>query len=708
MRKFWLVLAASLGLAVVVGFQGCHPAFTPSHSQQTSGSANDSDGAGSPVTPTLPPISPPQPPTPLVPPFTPVNSFDPVKIIPNRNLLVPAGVTYPDTVPDTLDLAERASRYILGAVQTADPDRWFAPAAASLNSKFTYDEPGPRMVVRDWGGPNWGEVMLALAQAREMASYDRNNTNNTVEMQFQMFRNLLNSDIQRDLGLTTINPTLNFAEGGSAVTQATYVMQALIKSWDQTGRSDVAAAVDLYVRIHKSMQSKVNDSTRDFFPFFFRPSVQPYALELGYMGPSYVPFIAGTAMIGLQEWYERSADQSAWTMALQQRDFILNYQSSKFWVSPDVSKYGFVPGKGFAGHMYSWLEAVRGILHQARELKKYSPESSRVLTDFAHDIYKFMKSRTNAGYVGNFGSSGTTGDMVLIGLLLTELGAGNYHDEVEAWVRNQMTENEIDPAGAAYIPNIATDNWSTDHIGRKVTGLFFADATYIRAIPPESQAFTSDDHAMPMRALHEVWSNIVKVHGDMAHINFHLNVAGRYLDVKSEVPYRGHLRLVTKSSLGAIKNAAVRVPAGVDPAKVKVLRQNSNGSTTPMPVLLNAGPYGAYVSFSGLAINSTYIVEYPIFTFQSPVYQSSYGSGHWKESSFPVDPQDEVVKIWQGTFRGGALVKIEGSESFASGIPRYAQPWRSYLASLDGTDATAPEIPVTRFVYRGDSDSVPK
>src|SRR5205085_966734 len=67
-----------------------------------------------------------------------------------------------------------------------------------------------------------------------------------------------------------------------------------------------------------------------------------------------------------------------------------------------------------------------------------------------------------------------------------------------------------------------------------------------------------------MMGLYDAWDHIVDYKGSFAQVNLLLNRASQYLDIKSELPYRGAVHLFTKPNLGLLENVGVRIPNWVD------------------------------------------------------------------------------------------------------------------------------------------------
>ena len=213
---------------------------------------------------------------------------------------------------------------------------------------------------------------------------------------------------------------------------------------------------------------------------------------------------------------------------------------------------------------------------------KTDPEDALAHEDIqlANNMYQFVKHITKGDVLGNYGEMDSTDDMMRLGMDLSELGAGPYWDEVERWTRNTLADRQIDAATAErYIGNPSTGYYPTDHVGDKVTGMFFSDCTHSLAVPPKAWMYNIDDATNPMHATYEVWAHTVEIKGDVARINFDLNRAGQYLDIKSDLPYRGRIEVGMKDNIGPVRSLAVRVPGWADRRSINIVLRTGVAST---------------------------------------------------------------------------------------------------------------------------------
>jgi hypothetical protein len=625
----------------------------------------------------------------------PYYDIKPELIFPDKWSLLPNGNTYTATVPDTLDLATRADWYIKGAIQTITPSLHDAPGGAVLRAETDfYDcsrggQSHTPCIINST--PNWGKTMRSLAEARQMSAYDRTDTDHTLETQHRMMSNMLDYEVTIDL-LQKGYPGLVFPN--QAITPNTVTMQSLMTEWQQNPSSEVSKAIGELQRMHVEKRVPVSIGGTTYQGLYYTtPNPNPETF-IGYLGDYWTPFVQGKALRTLSERYLQTGDLAALSMS---NDLAFFLRSPPIWQNPDPARFPVESGQ-FVGHIHSWLQAAIGLATHAEALRKINPQSGLANAELqlANSVYNFVKQRTRAGKIGNFGESGSTGDMAILGIKLTEQNVAYYYDEVEAWTRNAMAEMQIDEAAAQYIQNNSHELYEHTNIGTKVTGMFFADGTHVARIPFKSAGFTVDYPANTFSGMYEVWNKTVEYKNNFAQINFGLNRASTYLDVESDLPYRGEIRANMKSDIGPLESIGVRVPDWADVEQVSIVETLSNGTErTLSPEEWSWISGSRYVQIADVQPDTTYAVKFPIEVYTETVYEMRSGNHVWYEGSYPSPGagSPEIVTAYTGTFRGNTLVDISPRPS--GGFPRYQ---RAHLASLPATDVAPPEVTLTRFV----------
>jgi hypothetical protein len=326
------------------------------------------------------------------------------------------------------------------------------------------------------------------------------------------------------------------------------------------------------------------------------------------------------------------------------------------------------------GHWYSHFHAraitLRGLLEYARAVN-----DERIL-EFVRRAYEFTLTQGLAriGWVNCYPGRGSNegcsvGDLVALGIRLTDAGLGDFWDDVDAVVRNQLVEQQLVRAdlleqAARASPERATEPpyagyRSTEDIIARGLGLFAVHAEPDHVKSPRSIMCCSGNG---MRGLYYAWEGTIREDGDRAQVNLLLNRAARLLDVDSYLPYQGKVVLHNKQA----RRIALRIPAWTN-------RRQLTASVSGAP--RSQDWVGNYLIFEDLKPGDAITVEFPVreTTAAYTVYANS--------------PQELVYTC---TFRGSTLVDITPRRDAPTDYPLYLR--------ANMRKEAAPVKEVTRFV----------
>jgi hypothetical protein len=641
--------------------------------------------------------------------------IDPQVIFPSPASLIPHGVSYTDTVPDTLDLAERAKQFLRGASADNVPfeNIWLPGGQAYFSPANRIHDPScidkaPCLGFTE-GYPNWGKIALGFILAREISGYDLNDANGTLSGEYRSITTMLDWDTvvalrsyareHPDLKLGGMNLTV----ADRAITPATTIMQALSARYlEDPSNQALRSAIGEFLRMHQQVLSphQVDGMTRYDYLDPSTDVTRPGQLETqgGYWGRySGAAYTNGRAAIAMFQWYALTGDRVALDIGTKLTNALRSF-AQQLWANPDPSRFDNSTAGSFAGHMHSYLQVPLAFVAEASVRLKANPQDAvgRQDLEVANNAYEFIKHRTRGDVLGNFGATTPTEDMIRLGIYLSELGVGPYWEEVERWIRNTLADRQIDPVTAQrYIGNRTTGDYNTDHVGDKVTGLWFSDATHSLAVPERAWMFDVDNATDPMHAFYEVWAHTIDLRGDIAVINFDLNRAGRFLDVKSDLPYRGQITIDMKRDIGPISSLEVRIPSWADRDRVSITLQDAAGAHTLAQGSDWSWKPNLYVHVARVAPDAAIIVRFPIKVYQMRFQDMRSGRQFWYEGDYgsPSQHAEENVQTSIGVFRGDTMVDARPRPT--DGVPRYQ---RQALAALPPTDVAPPMITVQRFV----------
>lgn len=657
----------------------------------------------------------------------PCYSINHSAIFPSLESVQVPGYSYTDTTPATLDLAQRAQLYIGGATRSLI-NTGIVPSGV-----FTPGSPGvfrlPTLPPEIWGGvtpqcggnapciedksgaPNWGKVNLALFRAREMSGYDREDTAGTFSKQFRSVTHMLSYSVTRWLsehGMSFIVLPPQWAGGGQA--PMSVAMESLMVRYEQDlGNVELKNAIDAFVKMHKdTLTAEFINNTIHYY--FYKQADFNKEQFGGYYGLTDTALQNGRGALALLHWYNLTGNTDAYDIGTKVTKFLR--EASGLWDNPDPSRFpNDGPGQYF-GDPHAYMNAALAFLEEAEARLKNNGQDQIAKENIrrAHDMLEFTKRRTEAGSIGNFGAIGSTGDIMRVALKLSELrgyfpdlNVGLYYDQLERWTRNQLAEGQIDQNTANnYIGNPTSGNPQFDRIGDKSVGLFFTDATHAISIPFNTLRYDVDGPANAMRAMYEVWRQILIEKGNTAQVNMLLNRVGMYVDVKSDLPYRGRVEVVTKNSLGSIRNLMIHTPGWSNPSTTVVKKISIAGERTLAQGSEWSREDGGYIRIPNVTADSSYIITFPMAVVRMQVVELRDAGHWWYESTYP-SPQGfapETRITYNGTFLGYDLVALDHRPE--GGVPRYQRNALSALISGDTVNEVAPPHNQTgRFSFKG-------
>ena len=262
----------------------------------------------------------------------------------------------------------------------------------------------------------------------------------------------------------------------------------------------------------------------------------------------------------------------------------------------------------------------------------------------------------------------TISDMLGIAVKMSVAGVADQWDDIDRWVRNQFTEQQLTSSEAVYkvAERSAKKPVKSNEMGEKVPerniGAFAGWAApndYTQRNIGHEASIMHCCMGNGTRAMYYVWEHIVDYNekDEALKVNLLLNRASAWADVYSHVPYQGKVEVKVKKSC---RSLLVRAPEWIESGSphMKVTRSGS-----ALPILWE----GRYVRTGPVNTGDTVVASFPIYT--RTVKETIAGTAYTLE------------------IRGNTVVSISpGGEN----IPLYR---REYLRA----DA-APTLKLKRFV----------
>jgi hypothetical protein len=222
-------------------------------------------------------------------------------------------------------------------------------------------------------------------------------------------------------------------------------------------------------------------------------------------------------------------------------------------------------------------------------------------------------------------------DMLVLAVKLTDAGMGDYWDDVDHIVRNQLIVQQLNDLDL--LRQAAGADTSHDELLRRFIGGFStATPTYNKA------AVHGCCTANCAIGLYYAWHGITRFEDGVARVNLFLNRASSWMDIDSYLPYEG--KVVLRNKLA--HTAHVRIPSWV---RRDHLKSTVNGrSAEPIST-------GSHLVFRNLKPNDEIRIQFAV-----PASVDTYTIGG---------------KRYTMTFRGSTLVDISPRENPPNTYPLY-------------------------------------
>ncbi len=290
----------------------------------------------------------------------------------------------------------------------------------------------------------------------------------------------------------------------------------------------------------------------------------------------------GHQLYGLAWWYEVSGDERAVTLARKLARFVMQ---PRFWgAEPEPLMVAGHEQGHFITHLHARCVALRGLLRYA------VATNDQRAKEFVRFAYEFARTLgiPRLGWYACYGASNhfaycegcALGDMVALGIRLSDAGLGDYWDDVDGIARNHLIEGQLTdasllehvaeggpsrPAGTPWrLTNRGFENIDvfpgqevTENVIERSLGNYAGHSTPTSIPSPwVMQCCTGNG----TQGLYYAWESIVRGQDGDAQVNLLLNRASSWLDVDSHLPYEGKVLLTNKTA----RRVSVRIPSWVD------------------------------------------------------------------------------------------------------------------------------------------------
>ena len=547
-----------------------------------------------------------------------------------KELMKARGHRYEATVPDTLDLAERARLSVNVMLGNIEPAKEYSVYQAF---RFSSNPPEP-------GGLTWNiqhKNIRVLPMLRTMCGSERG-----LDLEYETMKNVL-SQLAPD-GM------LYFPIGGDnvPVETSTPLINALaglaVEMWYH--RDGNPAWLDFLGLISKGLRnSAIKREDRAYYPLesgwgrdgkwhwtlrgkaitAYAPPDEPVLDYQGIEGA--VKFDNAVPLRALIKSYRYHKDSGSIGTARQLSRFILK---PSMWLNTGGNDLlGYQHGK-FYGHFHGNVTPLFSLLELA------IAENDQQLKEFVREGYEhgrttgvarmgffpgwFLpnfceRSDSYSGWAEGCGIS----DMVVLAVKLTDAGLGDYWDDVDAYVRNQLIAQQF--VDLDQMRRLSGNDPKNDELLKRFLGGFGSGEP--TATAPTIHGCCSANGAI---GLYYAWHGITRFHNGIAKVNLFLNRASDWMDIDSYLPYEGKVVLRNKKA----RAAWVRIPSWVERKKLKSF---VNGKPAE-PALV-----GNSLFFENLGKTDTIRLQFPV----------------------PEETDEHIIHRtkYMATYRGSTIVDIK-------------------------------------------------
>jgi hypothetical protein len=556
---------------------------------------------------------------------------------------VPAvkGTRYTDTIPDTLDIADRAELCIRVMTSIADPN---ADDEVYWLTTFYQNPPVMRHDFNDWVQTVEG-MMEALPLVRVATGSEKNTEVDLTWMRVQW--KTIGSDgvaynpvRSRPWGLQSVPRAYEepvWTTDGKPIAMNDPAVKQL-GSVEFSHRA-IATMTVYYVRTKdpmwkaaaEKMITRLSEIVIDCGDYAYFPSG---SFLPGGRYPSDAPMpvgimaeeLSGRIIQGLAQYYRTTGYEPALRLAGKLTNYLRDhggyYEPNGAWIFSETEKSwerkswpvdSLVHGGHGHGHgigLVSMLEY--GIV-----------ANDRGTIELVRSAYEWAKAHYSSTTIGFFPEwfmphydaceTDTIADMVALALKMSSAGVADYWDDADRWTRNHFTESQI--TSADWIHALAERSpkkevkWdeTADHVAERSLGAFAGWSTandFGVETPQHPRSIQHCCTGNSSRTMYYIWQNILTYHQGKLRVNLLLNRASAWADVCSYIPYQGKVEIAVKKPLSALM---VRVPEWVTPNAEEVSISTREGKR-------EFTWEGRYVNAGAAKPGETVTVTFPIST----------------------------------------------------------------------------------------------
>ena len=593
--------------------------------------------------------------------------LDPAAVL-DQEKMKPRGQWVEATVPDTLDLAERARLSINVMLGNVEPEKEYS-VYQSFNFSTAPHQFGTTPLKPS--GLTWNiqhKNVRVLPLLRTVTGSDRG-----LKLEYSMMKNILEQIGADGIAYFPIQGD-NVDKGTSHPVIDGLIILAMQSWYDRDGNPEwlkwmrlMSQGLDRMAikrgdRAYYPLESGYRDGQWFWTPW--RPALTPYTPPeepvLDYQGAEgTVKYDNGVPMQALVKSYELNRDPESLELARRISRFLLK---RSFWVNTQEHGYAGHEHGTFNGHFHGNIRTYVALLDLALV------EKSEWLKQFVRETYDHGR-RAGVARMGWFpgwlapqqtdrqdsyaGWSEGCGiaDMVVLAVKLSDAGLGDYWDDVDYYLRNQLASQQF--TSLELMRKFAGNDPKNDAVLKRfVGGLGLGEPS---AIHPAIYGCCSANGAI---GLYYAWHGITRFDNGIAKVNLLLNRASPWMDIDSYLPYQGKVVLHNKQA----RTAWLRIPAWVEVSQLKSFINDEVAHPTHL---------ANYLIFENLGKTDTIRLEFPVpeETNQQTIHRTQYTITYRGSTIVDIGPRKsdpKMVPLYERDFMKATKAPMHTVKRFVS------------------------------------------
>jgi hypothetical protein len=584
----------------------------------------------------------------------------------NLETMRPKGQRYEATVPDTLDLAERATLTVNSLTGFINPSHYYFGFTDVLLKKPVSTHP------LTWNLPC--EYIFALPMSRTMSGSEQN-----LEIEYGTMRSYLEG-MAPDGIIYSPAEDVGKPKDTSFPDNSGFVGMAMMNWYERDGNPAWLDRLRMLVKGFDKIAIRVQD--RAYFPTeccYLRSGTwyregrgepfMPYKIPeeptrdyQGYEGA--VKYYQSSPFQSALGVYRYTGDREALDLARALGRFLVK---PSLWETGDPAQTVGEQIGIWDGHFHGNLIALWALMNLAliendewlKQVVRRGYEHARQYTvegmgwsPLWHPVASYGRPKESSEFCDNC----DVVDTIVLAIKLSDAGVGDYWDDVDAYARNQLAEAQFTDLEG--LRRYTGNNPGNESLLQRTHGAFFQTRPTVLGGYGEEIPFVSGccTGSGPW-GMYYVWHGITRFQDGVATVNLFLNRASAWMDVDSYLPYEGKVVLHNKQA----RTAIVRIPNWVELNKLSY----SINDRSVKPVVS-----GRRAVFQGLSPNDAITLEFPV--------------------TERTEKRTVLGKEYSLTFRGSTIVDVSPKVTDPDKYPMYQ---RAHMRT-----SKTPQIKVTRFV----------